>query len=160
MRRLDVHNLQTNIAIRRGEENIPEDAILEVSLATKALMVEISAEIEHIGGLGVIIDYGYIKNPLTSTLQAVKNHKKCDILENIGNCDISSLVNFKLLENIAKKNKLQTSLISQRKFLLDLGIQQRLDNIKENKDKIKLEVERLINKKQMGELFKVLIFWK
>jgi SAM-dependent MidA family methyltransferase len=148
------------IPIEDGNDKIPENAILEISPLAKNLMTEISNEISKNGGLGIIIDYGYSKNPLTSTLQAIRNHQKCNMLNNIGQCDISSLVNFGLLKKIAEDHGLQASLISQREFLLDLGIEKRVNNIKQDQQKIQPDINRLIGQNQMGELFKVLIFWK
>lgn len=146
--------------LEKKYDDLPKNVILEVSSLAQNFMSEIAIEISNNGGLGIIIDYGYEKSPLTSTLQAIKNHQKCDILKNIGQCDISALVNFKLLQKIAEDHNLKTSLISQREFLLSLGIEQRTSQIKENSDLIKSQINRLTNKEQMGELFKVLIFWK
>jgi NADH dehydrogenase [ubiquinone] 1 alpha subcomplex assembly factor 7 len=148
------------LPINNKDQKLPEDIILEISPMAQNLMTEISKEIHQNGGLGIIIDYGYNKNPLTSTLQAIKNHKKCDILKNIGQCDVSSLVNFALLKKIAEDHGLQTSLISQKEFLLSLGIEKRENQTKENNILIKSEIRRLIDQNQMGNLFKVLIFWK
>ena len=151
--------------ISNQTQQFPDQAILEMAPQAKNLMEEISTEINKNKGMSIIIDYGYIENKLTSTLQAVKNNQHCDILENAGSCDISALVDFGLLEKISKKNNLQTSLISQREFLQSLGIETRLKYLTENcteekKIEITSAINRLIDKNQMGELFKVLIFWQ
>ena len=50
------------------------------------------------GGL-LLIDYGFLKQQSKNTLQSIRNHKQNMIFENIGDADITSLVNFNLLES-------------------------------------------------------------
>ena len=109
------------------------------------------------------IDYGYSDDYFKNTLQALKKHKKVSIYDDPGNSDITYLVNFKLLNEIFKRNSLSNILnTTQSKFLINNGILVRLENAKKNltnqKNRIKLEmaVNRLIDPKQMGTLFKVL----
>ena len=47
-------------------------------------------------------DYGYIKTEFANTLQALKNHQKINVLDNVGEADITALVDFSLLEKIGK----------------------------------------------------------
>ena len=105
-----------------------------------------------------------MQNEFRNTLQAIKNHQFCDVLQEVGNCDITSLVDFSALQNILIKNNLKTSLISQKEFLNNLGIEVRRKKLLEQKDEdeqkiINSAISRLIDKDQMGELFKVLIIW-
>ena len=109
------------------------------------------------------IDYGYSDDYFKDTLQALKKHKKVSIYDDPGNSDITYLVNFKLLNEIFKRNSLPNILnMTQSKFLINNGILLRLENAKKNltnqKNRTKLEmaVNRLIDPKQMGTLFKVL----
>tara|TARA_B100000212_G_scaffold196087_1_gene147975 strand:- start:2899 stop:3924 length:1026 start_codon:yes stop_codon:yes gene_type:complete len=109
------------------------------------------------------IDYGYSDDYFKDTLQALKKHKKVSIYDDPGNSDITYLVNFKLLNAIFKRNSLPNILnMTQSKFLINNGILLRLENAKKNlinqKNRTKLEmaVNRLIDPKQMGTLFKVL----
>ena len=96
-------------------------------------------------------------------MQAVYNHKKTSIFENIGQQDISSHVNFKELIDIAKQNKLKIDeFISQRDFLIKYGILERkkkflAKNSNLNKNLLDEEVDRLINVDRMGNLFKCLV---
>ena len=48
------------------------------------------------GGI-LLIDYGYLKKQKIDTLQSLKSHKKNVYYENIGEADITYLVNFQLL---------------------------------------------------------------
>ena len=87
-------------------------------------------------------------------------------MDNIGFQDISSLVDFTNLIDLAKINNLKVDFFSsQRKFLLEFGIKQRLEKIllnitNEESKIIKSGVDRLINKDGMGTLFKVLVVSK
>ena len=117
------------------------------------------------GGL-LLIDYGFLKQESNNTLQSVKNHKKNMIFNNIGNADITSLVNFNLLKNYLKKKKLETNnVVTQEFFLKKMGIINRAEiiskkmNFKE-KSNLYLRLQRLLNPKQMGELFKVIFAFK
>ena len=113
------------------------------------------------GGL-LIIDYGYFNKKMFNTLQSVKNHKKINILNNISNSDITHLLNYKFIEKIVKKMKLKVGGFStQRNFLIKLGILERAEIISKNlpflmKANIYYRLKRLIDSKQMGEIFKVM----
>ena len=114
-------------------------------------------------GVFITIDYGYKNLPSYFTLQTIFNHKKTHLFENIGNQDISAHVNFDEFIDIAKDNDLKIDLFcTQREFLITCGIKKRKDKLEKNKNEeaiknLNLEYERLINKYQMGELFKVLV---
>jgi NADH dehydrogenase [ubiquinone] 1 alpha subcomplex assembly factor 7 len=141
-----------------------QGAIFEHSFAAANFMQELASYIKSNSGLALIFDYGYIKNSLVNSLQAVKNHRKIEILEELGGCDITALVNFSMLERIAKNCGLNSSVITQREFLVSLGIEQRRQILLQNKNNAeKLEINsainRLIDKNQMGELFKCMILW-
>ncbi|MGV3278773.1 class I SAM-dependent methyltransferase [Rickettsiales bacterium LUAb2] len=121
--------------------------------------------ISQFGGAAAIIDYGYTNNTFQSTLQAMKDHQKANFLDDFGNNDLTSLVNFPILVNVLKQlNKnLLINLTSQRDFLLSSGIMERLKillDIAENneKDAIIKGVNYIINEQDMGCLFKVLTF--
>ena len=87
---------------------------------------KIVRSISKLGGSLLLIDYGYLKPRNQSTLQSVKRNKKNDLLENLGNADITSQVNFSLLKEFFLKNKLQVNdIITQRDFLINMGIQKR-----------------------------------
>lgn len=137
--------------------------VFEESKSAKSFMENLSIAIKNTGGVGIIIDYGYEKSSV-STLQAIKNHKYSDVLKNLGESDITVLVDFSALKKIAENHNLNTSFLTQRDFLIALGINERREKLLDNKTKhtknlINSSIDRLIDKKQMGELFKVLIFW-
>ena len=109
------------------------------------------------------IDYGYNSERYRNSLQGLMKHKKVDIFSNQGFVDITYLVNFNLIKSIFKKNKVSNVNIStQSDFLKKNGIIERFNQSKKLLDgdekisKLHLAVNRLINDKQMGSLFKVM----
>ena len=116
-------------------------------------------------GVLLVIDYGNISG-VGDTLQAVNNHKIKSVLEKPGQSDLSSHVNFNLLKKIASKKKLYVSpLIYQQRFLLELGIKERLESLTKNArlpiaEKVASEIKRLIDPDKMGTLFKVIAVTK
>tara|TARA_B100001093_G_scaffold507729_1_gene568724 strand:- start:834 stop:1898 length:1065 start_codon:yes stop_codon:yes gene_type:complete len=117
------------------------------------------------GGL-LLIDYGYLNKNNNNTLQSVMKHKKNKILENLGKADITSLVNFNLLNEYFIKNNLKVKkIVSQKEFLEKMGILSRA-NILSKKMSFKeqtnlyLRLKRLLDIKSMGSLFKVIFAFK
>jgi cyclopropane-fatty-acyl-phospholipid synthase len=114
----------------------------------------------------LIIDYGYLDSKMHETLQAVNNHKYSNILEDIGNSDITYNINFNLFRQFINQFDDLNSIISdQKKFLTSMGILQRAEIISENipfseKTDLFYRIRRLIDEKQMGNLFKVMLIKK
>ena len=114
------------------------------------------------GGL-IIIDYGYFAKKMKNTLQAIHKQKHSKVLENIGKSDITYNINFHLIKKFTEKFKdLGVNFTSQKKFLTNLGIQQRAEIICKNKTftektDIFYRLKRLINENEMGDLFKVML---
>ena len=119
-------------------------------------------KIKKLNGGALFIDYGYKTKNNIDTLQSVMRHKYNNINENIGQADITSLVNFDLYKKYFKYNDLFVeNIISQSKFLQKLGIVNRYIMASENmkkkeKSDIYLRIKRLIHPKMMGENFKVI----
>ncbi len=110
----------------------------------------------------LVIDYGYCEALNKSTLQALYKHQHIDPLNEIGNADVTTLVNFGYLAEQFKKCKCETELVSQRDFLLGLGIKERAKQLTTNVRNntfcnIDGDLHRLISTEHMGELFKVLM---
>ena len=117
------------------------------------------------GGL-LLFDYGYSENKFKDTLQAIQNHKYANILDNIGNRDITYNLNFYFLKKfIQSLKKLKSIYINQRNFLLNMGIMQRAEIISKKlqfskKADLFYRVGRLIDEDKMGSLFKVMFVTK
>ena len=123
----------------------------------------INNKIERNNGGILIIDYAYIDKRMKNTLQAVSKHKYCDVLEGFGNSDITYNLSFNLLNRIVKELSSLTSMnTTQGEFLTKLGILERAEILSKKmlfseKADIYFRIKRLIDKNQMGELFKVML---
>ena len=130
------------------------------------LLKTISKKVAQLKGCILLIDYGYLKSNNQNTIQSVFKHKKNNPLNNLGKADITSHVNFKLLNEFFKKNNLKTKkTISQSKFLRSLGIIERAEIINKKlllKDQtnLYLRLKRLLSPNSMGNLFKVNLAYK
>ena len=117
------------------------------------------------GGL-LLIDYGYLKPKNINTLQSLLKHKRNKLLDNLGKADITSLVNFKLLNEYFIKNNLKVKKIVTQKFFLEkMGIIERANNLSQKmnfteKSNLYLRLKRLLDTKLMGSLFKVIFAYK
>jgi len=140
--------------------------ILEISEQRDNYFHQICKYLRKFGGASLIIDYGYFDYPNNFTLQSISNHKKTNIFDKPGKQDITSLVNFKRLIEIATQHKLSIhTFCSQKEFLLSNGMKKRKDVILQKCNNIQKNIiekgyERLIHENNMGSLFKVLIVIK
>ena len=138
---------------------------IEYSEKTISIFSNICNHIIQWDGVLLVVDYGNISG-IGDTLQAVNKHKFKSVLEKPGQSDLSSHVNFKLLKEIASKKNLYISpVIEQQKFLLELGIKERLKSLTKNAttaiaETVDTEVKRLIDPDKMGSLFKVIAITK
>ncbi len=129
-------------------------------LAFKILKIISQIILKQNGGL-LIIDYGYNSKKMFNTLQSVKKHKKNNFFENVYQSDITHMVNFNYYKKKIKDMKLDLlKLTTQREFLIKMGILERAEIISNKlsfsqKSDIYFRLKRLIDKKEMGSLFKV-----
>jgi len=153
--------VEENLGVAQSE-SAPFGAVFERSESAQAFMSKLCEALKNQGGIAINFDYGYYKTEFANTLQAIKNHQKVDALSNVGEADITAHVDFFALEKIAKNSLLNSSLISQRDFLISLGIEERRQKLLQENPaaEINSAIDRLIGFDQMGELFKCLILWK
>ena len=143
--------------------NIQDNQIVEISITRNQYFDKICQYINRNTGIALIIDYGYFLPPKYSTLQSISFHHFTNILEQPGNQDITSHVDFNEFFDIAKKyNLCVNEPTTQRDFLITNGINERKEKILSKASKIERiaienDCERLISKKQMGTMFKCLI---
>ena len=130
---------------------------------------EIIEKISKLNGGIILIDYGYLDIINKSTLQIAMKNKKMNInslYKNLGNADITYLINFNLLKEFFLKKKLKVKkIISQKFFLEKMGIIQRAKILEKKmtqkqKDYMSSTLIRLLHKDLMGELFKVVFAFK
>ena len=140
--------------------------LLEISKSREKYFSKICKNIQTVNGIMITVDYGYLDKPANFTLQSVYNNKHSNILDNIGYQDITSLVDFKSLISIAKSYNLKINIFTtQRNFLIQNGINERANKILKNCKKHQKEIiisglNRIIDKNNMGSIFKVLVISK
>ena len=158
--------VKTNIKLTEEKLNFEiskEQNVIEYSPDAFKYLKIIGNIIEKNGGGILIIDYGYLNQKMQDTLQAVNNHKYSNILENIGESDITYNISFNLFQKFINQYKnLDTLLTTQKKFLTSMGILQRAEIVSKDiafskKTDLFYRIRRLIDEKQMGELFKVML---
>ena len=145
-------------ALREAHPN----TVYEVSPASVNFMRDLARQIAQRGGAAIVIDYGYAEPDGKPTLQAVANHAFADVLANVGEADITALVDFGMLRGAAMAGGVKPApLVTQGEFLRHLGIDLRADQLKrratpEQVVAIDAALHRLTDNSQMGSLFKVL----
>ena len=143
-----------------------ESKIIEYPIKAIEFLQIIAKKINKHDGCLLMIDYGYTKNRNGNTLQSVKKHKYIDVFYKPGNSDITSLINFNLFQKVLNKNKLDVKKIaSQGEFLQKIGILERANILAKKmtfREKANLfyRLKRLLDSKEMGNLFKVILAQK
>ncbi len=142
---------------------IRKKGIIEYPESGLRILESICKKISKLKGGLMLIDYGYTQSNGKDTLQSLKSHKKNIYYQNIGKADITYLVNFNLLRKFLLGNNLFINeIVSQNFFLKKMGIIERAEilckkmSFKEKSD-LYYRLERLLNEKKMGKLFKVLL---
>jgi len=158
-KKIDIEKIEKNLNFEISKNQ----SIIEYSPDTFKYLKVICDLIQKNNGGMLIIDYGYTNSKMHETLQAVNKHKYSNVLENIGNSDITYNINFHSFEKFINQFKEINSIFTnQKKFLTSMGILQRAEIISKNitfskKADLFYRVRRLIDEKQMGELFKVML---
>ncbi|WP_206530165.1 class I SAM-dependent methyltransferase [Nordella sp. HKS 07] len=139
-----------------------DGTILEMGSSRDDIARELGARFVAGPGAALIIDYGHVASGFGDTLQAVRRHKFCSILDRPGEADLTSHVDFESLRNaLAQGGAVTHGPITQRQFLLSMGLEARASLLSQraklNERKvIGRAVERLAGDNQMGNLFKVM----
>jgi SAM-dependent MidA family methyltransferase len=146
-------------------QSVAEGTIFEIAPARDAVMAALCERLRTGGGTAIIIDYGHLATGYGDTLQAVRNHQYDPPLDNPGQADLTSHVDFEQLVHRARTEGMQVNgLAHQGDFLVGLGLLERAATLGRGKDAatqegIRDDVERLAGAGagKMGELFKVLV---
>lgn len=141
-------------------------AQVEVSLELQCVLIKFMNSIKKQRGSALFIDYGFMHSVGGDTLQAVKNHGFCDVLDSPGEVDITAHVNFAEISRMAMENNMTVhGPVSQGDFLNRLGMGVRVEKLTQNatpaqRVDIAAAVKRLTGKNtkdgEMGELFKAI----
>ena len=151
---------QLNFEISKNQK------IIEYSPSSFEYLKNICDIIRKNNGGMLIIDYGYLNSKMHETLQAVNKHNYSNVLENIGQSDITYNINFNIFKKyINQFDDLNSVFNNQKKFLTSMGIIQRAEIVSKNipfskKSDLFYRIRRLIDENQMGELFKVMLIKK
>ena len=152
-------------SIRKIEKiyNLKINKFIEYPPILEKLIKNISDLLKNKNSIFLTIDYGEESKICNDTVQAIYKNKKSNILQNVGESDITYQVNFFHLIKLFKKNKLHlVEFTTQSNFLQKLGIKERAVNAKKNLKKnqqllLDGALKRLLHPLEMGSLFKVLI---
>ena len=137
-------------------------ATFEVSPAITGFAYQVAARVARNQGAALLIDYGHKATAVGETLQAVKKHKPCGVLETPGEADLTAHVDFAAVAKAARtEGALVLGPLEQGIWLERLGI--KLRGLQLAKDKapeiaraVESGVRRLVAPDAMGALFKVM----
>ncbi len=124
---------------------------------------EIGQRLAKYKGCALVIDYGHLQTAPGDTLQAVRAHEYVDVTDQPGESDITSHVDFEALAKAFSQGGAAVPLaITQRAFLLAMGLEQRAAILSSKADANSREilaraVARLAGETEMGNLFKVMV---
>jgi len=160
---------KANVSLMKNIQNlnlISEGSTIEYPVEAIKFLEDISKKINKFDGGLLAFDYGYKIKKNQDTLQSVKKHRYLDIFSTPGYSDITSHINFKLFQKILKKNNLNVKKIAnQNEFLKKMGILERANILSKKmtfKEKANMfyRLKRLLDPKEMGDLFKVIFAQK
>ncbi|WP_262272593.1 class I SAM-dependent methyltransferase [Microvirga yunnanensis] len=138
--------------------------ILEWPGASIDVMGELARRLERGPGAALIVDYGYWGPAFGDTLQALRKHKPVDPLEDPGEADLTTHVDFHRLAQAAVAGKARAhGPGTQGGFLRSLGIEARAATLKARATPAQAaDIDRALARlteqgpTAMGDLFKVL----
>ncbi len=149
--------------IPKDYADVEDGTILEVCPGTTQILATLGARAKEAPTAALIIDYGHTKSGTGDTLQAVRSHRFVEPLDSPGEADLTAHVDFARLTQDASEYGLTVyGPMSQEQFLLSLGLAQRCEKLcahakPDQTSLIASGAERLVDPKQMGELFKVIV---
>jgi SAM-dependent MidA family methyltransferase len=138
--------------------------VLEWPAASVEIMAPLAGRLAQDGGAALILDYGYWGPAFGDTLQALKDHQTVDPLEEPGEADLTTHVDFHRLAQAAVMQGARVhGIVTQGEFLQVLGIQARAEALKARATPAQAaDIDRALARLTergptgMGELFKVL----
>ncbi len=140
----------------------PDGSVFELSPVRDFFVRNVCNRLENQGGVALFSDYGHDKSAPGETLQAVKNHAYVPVLENVGDVDLTTHVDFGALAVAAGEEGMSVNgPAEQGAFLKALGIKERADALMQTatpgqQQDIQTGLDRLISSTQMGRLFKMM----
>jgi NADH dehydrogenase [ubiquinone] 1 alpha subcomplex assembly factor 7 len=138
-----------------------DGAVIEISPLREAIARALGARLAASPGAALIIDYGHVQSAPGDTLQAVRAHRFCSILDFPGESDLTSHVDFQSIAQALREGGAEVhGPLTQRQFLLAMGLEPRAAALSKRASPSKREIiaramDRLAGEAQMGNLFKV-----
>lgn len=139
--------IESDFSCDQSEEN----KIWEVSPARESVIRDIAGVIARCRGVALLIDYGHDRSGFGDTLQAVREHHFVNVLDHVGNADLTSHIDFQAIKGAAVLHTHVHGPVGQGHFLRNLGIELRAARLNQP-----AEMARLIDPGQMGDLFRVM----
>ena len=153
----------------RAQSYVPEPlrdahagAVFELSPPALTIAGELGRRVAAHGGAALLVDYGRAESACEPTLQAVRRHRRADVLSAPGEADLTAHVDFALLAQAAREAGAEThGPVPQGRFLRGLGLDQRAEILQgqaapDRRAAVETARARLADPEQMGELFKAL----
>lgn len=150
------------VLIPRSLEPAPEGSVAEVCPAALGLAADLARRLMADGGAALFVDYGHLATACGDTLQAVRRHRYHPVLDSPGDADLTAHVDFQAFAAAAQSAGARVcGPVTQGDFLRSLGIEVRARQLLTNaspatRATIESGVRRLIDRAEMGTLFKVL----
>ncbi|HEX8056197.1 MAG TPA: SAM-dependent methyltransferase [Novosphingobium sp.] len=135
--------------------------IIETCPGAAAVVGEVAQRLSVQGGAALFIDYGHAEFRTGSTLQAVRAHRKVDPFADPGEADLTALVDFATMAEVAQSHgACWLGTVEQGAWLRALGIDARTEAlgraVPAQAEAVAQARDRLIAPDQMGTLFKVM----
>lgn len=136
--------------------------VIEAAPARDEIARHIGVRLSAHAGAALIIDYGHLVSAPGDTLQAMRQHHFVAVTETPGEADLTSHVDFAALAKaFTAGGAVAHPGLTQRQFLLAMGLEQRTGQLAARADAATAEtlhrqMARLADENQMGNLFKVL----
>ena len=162
--RIGIENGQLAFGLAATTKDVPmlADGVFELALQRSEIAISLGHLLSSQGGAALVIDYGHRKSAMGDTVQAMKDHDYCGVLDSPGDADITSHVDFQQLAKAFRAANCGVApVLTQGEFLLGLGLAIRAETLTRSlaateRDKFSSGIKRLADDTEMGQLFKVM----
>jgi NADH dehydrogenase [ubiquinone] 1 alpha subcomplex assembly factor 7 len=143
-------------------QSAPAGSIWEISPAAATIAAALGARLKEQGGVALFIDYGYFPSASGDTLQALKQHRRHDVLADPGEADLTAHVDFAAFAAAAVQAGARGfGPVTQAAFLSALGARERTVQLLREATPaqataLESGTRRLLDENEMGTLFKAL----
>jgi NADH dehydrogenase [ubiquinone] 1 alpha subcomplex assembly factor 7 len=143
------------------DREAPEGAVVEVSDACRAWILQVSRRVTAQGGVALVLDYGIFESGLGESLQALRGGQPADPLACAGEADLTAHVDFAALARVAREAGADVfGPVPQGEFLGQLGLWARTEALaRANPGQaaaLRDAALRLASPSRMGVLFKAM----